>query len=197
MMTIHVNSMSFTHFLFLLAQHAAGAQQQAGPAAPPLRRQLRGQGFFEVKTATIAAMMARVTGRPVKFMQDRLDNIANGDHHGSDRYYEVELAAKADGTLLSTRYKVVDNYGAYIQFRRGPARQLARPGRRPLPHEQHRLRPHRGVDQQVPAGAPTGASAPRVGNWILERMVDLMARELDMDPVDIRRMNFIQPDQFP
>ena len=70
-----------------------------------------GEGVAVV-AATIAAMMARVTGRPVKFMQDRLDNIANGDHHGSDRYYEAELAARSDGTMLSARFKVVDNYGA-------------------------------------------------------------------------------------
>ena len=195
MMTIHVNSMSFTHFLFLLANTLRVPSNKLDLQPHPSGGSF-GAKFFEVKTATIAAMMARITGRPVKFMQDRLDNIANGDHHGSDRYYEVELAAKADGTLLSTRYKVVDNYGAYIQFGVGQhGNSLAQA-----------VGPYRmssiGYDltavltNKCQQGAYRGFGS-EVGNWILERMVDLMARELDMDPVDIRRMNFIQPDQFP
>ncbi|MCY4632417.1 MAG: xanthine dehydrogenase family protein molybdopterin-binding subunit, partial [bacterium] len=195
MLTIHVNSMSFTHFLFLLANTLRVPSNKLDLHPHPSGGSF-GAKFFEVKTATIAGMMARITGRPVKFMQDRLDNIANGDHHGSDRYYEAELAAKSDGTMLSARFKVVDNYGAYIQFGVGQhGNSLAQA-----------VGPYRmssiGYDltavltNKCQQGAYRGFGS-EVGNWILERMVDLMATELDMDPVDIRRMNFIQPDQFP
>ena len=59
---------------------------------------------------------ARMAGRPVKYIEDRIDNITACDNHGSDRTYDVELALDADHRMTALRYKVVDDYGAYFQF---------------------------------------------------------------------------------
>ena len=50
------------------------------------------------------------------YLEDRVDNISNCDHHGSDRVYDVELALMRDGTMRSLKIDTVDDYGAYIQF---------------------------------------------------------------------------------
>jgi CO/xanthine dehydrogenase Mo-binding subunit len=64
---------------------------------------------------TIAATLARAVGRPVKFVEDRMDNIMSSDNHASDRIYEAELAVK-DGMMTGLRFAVIDDYGAYLQY---------------------------------------------------------------------------------
>ena len=54
----------------------------------------------------------KATGRPVKFVEDRVDNLAANDNVGPDRVYDAELAVAEDGTFLSLRLGIVDDYGA-------------------------------------------------------------------------------------
>jgi len=58
------------------------------------------------KVFLLAAGWPAFSGRPVKFMEDRLDQMSNGDNHGADRVYEAELALKPRGTMLSLRFTV-------------------------------------------------------------------------------------------
>ena len=59
---------------------------------------------------------SRASGRPVKYIEDRIDNITASDNHGSDRIYDVELALDANHRMTALRYKVVDDYGACFQY---------------------------------------------------------------------------------
>src|SRR2546430_17280601 len=68
------------------------------------------------KVITIAGILAKASGRPVKFMEDRIDNLAASDSHASDRSYGAELAVTADGRLLSLPIDLVDDYGAHFQL---------------------------------------------------------------------------------
>jgi len=149
-----------------------------------------------VKAAAITGMLAKHVGRPVKYLEDRVDNISNCDHHGSDRLYHVELAVMKDGTLRSIRIDVIDDYGGYIQFGVGhhgnALAQVVGPYR--IGSVQYRVRAV--LTNKCQQGAYRGFGS-EVNNWMLERMVDLAARKLNMDPVEIRRRNLIQPDQFP
>jgi carbon-monoxide dehydrogenase large subunit len=195
MLDIHCNSLTFTHFLFMLAGTLKIPSNKLN-IQPHSAGGSFGSKFWAVKVAVVAGMLAKKLGRPVKLVEDRVDNMSNSDHHGSDRIYDIELAAMRDGTLRTFRLKVVDDYGAYIQFGTGThGNSLAQV-----------VGPYRigSVQYQVQAvltnkcqqGAYRGFGS-EVTNWMLERMVDLVAGELGMDRVDIRRRNFIAPDQFP
>jgi len=195
MLTIRVNSLTLTSFLFMLANTLKVPSNKLDLRPFPAGGSF-GSKFWAVKVGAIAGMLSKLTGKPVKFIEDRVDHFVNSDQHGSDRIYYAELAAMNDGTLKSLRIRVVDSYGAYMQFGVGQhGNALAQC-----------VGPYRigSIEYQVQAvttnkcqqGAYRGFGS-EVQNWVLERMVDLAARELDMDLAEIRRKNFIQPDQFP
>ena len=195
MMTIHANSLSFTSYLFMLAGTLRVPSNKLD-MHPVSAGGSFGSKLWEVKTPTIAGMMSRLTGRPVKFMQDRMDNIANGDHHGSDRRYEVQLAVMNDGTMRSIKITTVEDYGAYIQFGVGHHGNALAQVTGPYKINSVYYDVTAVLTNKCQQGAYRGFGS-EVGNWALERMVDLAAAELEMDPAEIRRMNLLDADQFP
>ena len=142
------------------------------------------------------AFLAKLVGRPVKYVEDRVTHIVNNDHAGSDRWYDAELAFDDDGTLLALRIDCVDDYGAYLQFGTGThgngLSQIVGPYR--IKDVQYSL--HAVLTNKNQQGAYRGFGA-EVSNWMLERLVDMAARDLGMNRVEIRRRNLITPDQFP
>lgn len=152
--------------------------------------------FFAPKPAIIAGMVSKVTGRPAKFMEDRFDHMMNCDGHAEDRYYEASLAVTSEGEFLSFKIKVVDDYGAYFQFGPGShANTLSQATGlytiKSLEYDMTSVLTNKC--QQAPY---RGFGTPPTC-FVLERLIDKAARELGRDVVDIRRQNFIQPDQFP
>ncbi len=148
------------------------------------------------KVILIAGALAKATGRAVKYVEDRADNLAANDNLGPDREYDAELALRRDGELLGLRLAVVDDYGAYFRFAHGQhgnaLSQPVGPYRiRSLEYDLCAVLTNK--DQQ---GFFRGAGSDP-GNFVLERLVDKAARELDLDPAEIRRRNFIAPDEFP
>jgi hypothetical protein len=75
-----------------------------------------GSKHFLAKVIGIAGALSKVTGRPVKFMEDRLDNLMANDSQGPERIYDAELAVTKDGQFLSLRLRTIDDYGAYFIF---------------------------------------------------------------------------------
>jgi carbon-monoxide dehydrogenase large subunit len=195
MLTIYCNSLTFTHFLFMVANTLKIPSNKLDIRPTPAGGSF-GSKFWAVKVAVLAGMLARLTGRPVKFIEDRVDNISNCDHHGSDRIYDVELAVMKDGTLRSLKIDVVDDYGAYIQFGTGTHGNSLAQVVGPYRIRSVRYGVHAVLTNKCQQGAHRGFGS-EVTNWVVERMVDLAARALAMDPVEIRRRNFIRPDQFP
>ena len=195
MMTIYINSLTFTSYLFLLANTLKIPSNRLDMHPLPAGGSF-GSKLWAVKVPAIAGMLSKLTGRPVRYVEDRIENMSNCDHHGSDRVYEAELAVMKDGTLRSLRLSTVDDYGAYIQFGVGhhgnALAQVVGPYR--IGSVQYRVRAV--LTNKCQQGAYRGFGS-EVNNWMLERMVDLAARKLEMDPVEIRRKNFIRPDQFP
>ena len=195
MMSIHANSLSFTSYLFMLSGTLKIPSNKLD-MHPMSAGGSFGSKLWEVKTPAIAGMMSRLTGRPVKFVQDRMENIANGDHHGSDRRYEVSLAVMNDGTMKSIKVKTVEDYGAYIQFGVGHHGNALAQVTGPYTINSVYYDVTAVLTNKCQQGAYRGFGS-EVNNWVIERIVDLAAVELDMDPVELRRMNFIEPDQFP
>jgi len=195
MMTIYCNSVTFTYLLFLVANTLKIPSNKLDMVPCPAGGSF-GSKFWAVRVPILAGMLAKLVGRPVKFIEDRLDNIFTSDHHGSDRLYEVEMAAMRDGTLRSMRIKVIDDYGAYIQFGVGThgnsLAQVVGPYKiKSLSYELYAV-----LTNKCQQGAYRGFGS-EVTNWMVERMVDLVARQLNLDPAEIRRKNFIQPHEFP
>ena len=155
-----------------------------------------GSKLFATKPTVIAGMCSRAVGHPVVYLEDRIDNMSNCDHHGSDRVYDVELAVMRDGTLRSISIDTVDDYGAYIQFGVGHHGNALAQVTGPYTIGSVRYRVRAALTNKNQQGAYRGFGS-EVNNWMLEQMVDKAAVELGIDPVQIRRQNFIQPAQFP
>jgi 2-furoyl-CoA dehydrogenase large subunit len=92
-----------------------------------------------LKHSVLVGHLARRLGAPVRFIEDRLENLRGGDAHGPDRIFDVEMAFAADGTVRAMRMRALDDVGAYAG-RALPARQADRRDRRALPHQERRLR---------------------------------------------------------
>jgi CO/xanthine dehydrogenase Mo-binding subunit len=194
-MTIHTNSISMTWLSFALAGTLRVPSNKLDLVPYPSGGSF-GARFSCWRAMTTAALGSKVTGRPVKYVEDRLDHITNGDHHASDRRYAMQLAVTRDGIFKSLRTEVIDDYGAYIHFGVGThgnaLAQFTGPYR--IASAEYRLRAV--LTNKTQQGAYRGFGA-EVANWALERLVDKAARTLELDPAEIRRRNFIQPDQFP
>ena len=194
-LTIHANSISMTWFSFVLA-NTLKVQSNKLNIIPYASGGSFGARFCCWRAITTAGVMAKITGRPVKYFEDRLDHITNGDQHASDRYYNVELALKSDGTFVSFKTDVVDDYGAYCFLGVGThgnsMAQVTGPYR--IKSTEYHLRAV--LTNKTQQGAYRGFGA-EVANWALERVVEKAAQQLGLDPAEIRRKNFIQPEEFP
>jgi carbon-monoxide dehydrogenase large subunit len=148
------------------------------------------------KVIGIAGMLAKRSGRPVKFMEDRVDNLIASENLACDRFYDVELAVTKDGVFKSIRVKVVDDYGAYFQFGHGTHGNALAQVTGPYRMGSFEYTVQCVLTNKCQQGVFRGAGSD-AGNFCLERLVDAAAQELGIDRVEIRRRNFIAPDSFP
>jgi len=146
----------------------------------------------------ITALLSRKTGgRPVKWIEDRIEYITGGGSQAWDRHYEVALAVKKDGTVTGLKVKLLDDLGATGEGfgAIGAAKPLASfTGCYAIPVAEYDLT--LVATNKLPAG-PYRGMGPPPHNFVLEQMMDIAARGLGIDPAEIRRKNFIPPDRFP
>jgi aerobic carbon-monoxide dehydrogenase large subunit len=139
---------------------------------------------------------ARRLGRPVKWTSDRREGFVT-DEHGRDNVSTVELALDPDGTFLALRVAINLNVGAYLTQRSaGPGTNniggVAGVYTTPAIHHQTT-----GVfSNTTPTGPYRGAGRPEA-TFAIERVIDVAARELKMDPIALRRKNLIPPSAMP
>ncbi len=155
-----------------------------------------GGKFWVPRNMVLVGMFAMDTGQHVKYIEDRWEDLIVGDNHGEDRRYDAELALDGDGRMLGMRFRVVEDYGAY--FLLGPAANSS-----PLAQATGPYRiPSLQVDftavltNKTNQGAYRGLGASPMA-MVLESLVDAAADRLGLPPEEIRRRNFIQPDEFP
>jgi 2-furoyl-CoA dehydrogenase large subunit len=148
------------------------------------------------KQMYLTAVAALVTDRPVRFLEDRLENMQSSDGHGPDRAYEIRVAASADGVVDAIDVRILEDLGAYSG--RGP-RQIVKPTAAVV--GPYRIRNVRyggyGVLTCKTNQVPFRGAGQSPHNFLLERAMDQVARELGMDRVELRRRNYIGPDEFP
>lgn len=155
-----------------------------------------GSKLFIHKVPIIAATLSRATGRPVKYLEDRLENLSSCDHHGSDRYYECELALDAERNMTALRCDVIDDYGAYFQFGIGHHGNALSQITGPYKIRSVEAKITAVLTNKCQQGAYRGFGS-EVSNFVLERMVDAACDELDLDRIAFRRQNFIKKADFP
>jgi CO/xanthine dehydrogenase Mo-binding subunit len=148
------------------------------------------------KVIAIAGMLAKRAGRPVKFMEDRVDNLTACENLACDRFYDVALAVDAQGVFTSLRITVVDDYGAYFQFGHGTHGNALAQATGPYRIPSFEYTVQCVLTNKCQQGVFRGAGSD-ANNFALERLVDAAAQELRLDRLEIRRRNFIPPDQFP
>jgi carbon-monoxide dehydrogenase large subunit len=144
----------------------------------------------------LVSWIAKQLARPIKYVETRSENF-QAMTHGRDQVQYVEAAAKRDGTLLALRMKIYSNLGAYHHLLT-PAIATFTPMMAPGCYKLEALECELiGVfTNTMSTDAYRGAGRPEA-TYLIERMVDLVAKELNLDPVDVRRKNFIQPHEFP
>lgn len=145
--------------------------------------------------AVLLTWLARQTGRPVRWTETRGDNML-AMTHGRDQRQTVTIGGRRDGTIEAYRLDIVQNVGAYPRmgaFLPAFTRMMAG-GVYDIPRVESTA--HCVVTNTTPIGAYRGAGRPEA-TAAIERAVDLFAAEIAMDPGEVRRRNFIQPEQFP
>ncbi|WP_417518284.1 xanthine dehydrogenase family protein molybdopterin-binding subunit [Minwuia sp.] len=156
-----------------------------------------GSKIYHYAEEAIMTVAAKVIGRPVKWTSDRSEAFLS-DAHARDHITTVELALDQDGKFLALREFTIANMGAYLSTFAPSiptylhATLLAGQYTTPVIYAEVKA----AFTNTVPVDAYRGAGRPEA-TYLLERIVDKAAAEMGMDPVAIRRKNFIQPDQFP
>jgi CO/xanthine dehydrogenase Mo-binding subunit len=193
--TVHCNTSMYTYVGWLCAVSLGVPATQLN-IVPTLAGGSFGSKLFLHRVIVLTASLARLAGRPVKYIEDRLDNMTNADAHGSDRLYEAELAMKSDGTMVSLRYQVIDDYGAYLQYGYGTHGNAFSQVVGPYRINSVEARVIAVLSNKCQQGAYRGFGS-EVANFVIERMADVAAKELGIDPIEIRRRNLIRPEEFP
>ncbi|MGE0875821.1 MAG: xanthine dehydrogenase family protein molybdopterin-binding subunit [Burkholderiales bacterium] len=135
--------------------------------------------------------------RPVKWRGERSEDFLAA-HMGRDQHYDGELALDSDGRILALRMHMQANFGAVpvgstavIPLLLGPKVQTTVYH---VPVVDYRIK---GVlTNTMATGAYRGAGRPEA-NYLMERLIEQAGRDLRLDPAEIRRRNFIRPEQFP
>ena len=143
----------------------------------------------------VAAAAARALGRPVKWTESRSENMVSLVH-GRDFVMSAKLGLKLDGTIVGLDAKVVANGGAYpaIGAILPILTQMMSPGVYDIPKVHFDA--VTAVTNTTTTGAYRGAGRPEA-TQLIERVLDVAADDLGLDPAEMRRRNYLRPDGFP
>ena len=143
----------------------------------------------------VIPLAARMLGRPVKWVEDRREHFIATKQQG-DQTWSLEVAADDDGTIRGVRGRVIADAGAYTNY--GLILPITTvfpmPGPYAIPSIDVKVD---AVFTNTPTKVPVrGAGRPNAA-YAMERMIEVIARNLDLDPADVRARNFVRADQFP
>jgi len=146
----------------------------------------------------VACVAARLSGRPVKFIADRLESFL-ADIHCRDHEVHARMAFSAIGEILGIEVDDLFNAGAYGQYPRtsiAEGNQITRLTGAPYRHEHYRAGLRMAFLNKSILGHIRSVGHP-IACAVTERLVDMGATELKLDPIEIRRMNYLADDDFP
>jgi len=144
----------------------------------------------------IALLVARRLGKPVKWTETRSESLMSA-HHGRDQILYIDIASDREGNLKGLRCRILSDMGAYLR--------LVSPGVPVLgafmyvgiyKFPAYRFDCRGIFTNKVPTDAYRGAGRPEA-TFAIERIMDELAVELGMDPLELRRKNWIKAEEFP
>src|SRR3989475_7810502 len=146
----------------------------------------------------VACAVARRLGRPTKWIEDRRENLL-AMTQAREQVIEAQVAADRDGRLLALRAHIACDSGAYSVYPltavlepMGTAQIMPGPYRLPA----YAYSTMAVATHKAPVGAYRGVGMT-VGVFVMERLVDKVAATTGIDPAEVRRRNFIRPEEFP
>ena len=144
----------------------------------------------------VLPLLAQRLGRPVKWVETRREHLCTAVH-AREQWHDMQLAVARDGTILAMRAEILSDQGAYTRSLGVLCPSLTAAGL-PGPYRFHnyQCRVRVALTNKAPAAAYRGAGQPEAV-FATERIVDRLAQELGLDPAEVRRKNFIRPDEFP
>lgn len=157
-------------------------------------------GGFGAKIATypeqvLTAAIAMRLGRPVRWEESRRENLV-AMSHGRAQIHEATLYAARDGKVRRVEWDVLQDAGAYPLYGAEIPLFTKRMTAGPYLIPEIDFRSRSVVTNTTPTHAYRGAGRPEA-TLTLERLLDMLAAELGLDPAEVRRRNFIPPDAFP
>ncbi|HWO65670.1 MAG TPA: molybdopterin cofactor-binding domain-containing protein [Umezawaea sp.] len=144
----------------------------------------------------LTLLVARRLGKPVKWTESRTESMLSA-HHGRDQIQQLTISARRDGTVTGLKVDLLADMGAYLR--------LVTPGVPILgafmfnaiyKFPAYRFTCVNVFTNKVPTDAYRGAGRPEA-TFAIERLMDELAVELDMEPMELRRKNWIKHEEFP
>lgn len=157
-----------------------------------------GQKAHVYPEEVVAVALAMRLGRPVSWVEDRVENLLAASH-ARDQRVRVKVAADAEGRLLAIDADVLCDTGAYGVFPHGHVLEaLGTPAMIPGPYRlaAYRYRSRSVATNKAPEGAYRGVGLP-VSALVHERVMDVLAAELGLEPAEIRRRNLVTAGDMP
>ena len=149
-----------------------------------------------IKQTVLVGYLSRKLGAPVRFLEDRLDNMSGGDAHGPDRIFDVTMAFDDQGVVSSLKIRALDDVGAY-------------PGRAPLqlgkpitalcgPYRVNSIEYEAiSVTSNKTGQVPVRGFGQSPTNFAIETGLDHVAARLEIDRAEVRRRNLVRRNEFP
>jgi carbon-monoxide dehydrogenase large subunit len=144
----------------------------------------------------VCSVVSKQLGMPIKWVEDRSEAFV-ATTHGRDIIGYIDVAARKDGKVLGLKMRLIADIGAYNMLLTAAIptlTMLMANGTYDIPAIRTTLT--EVFTNKTPTDAYRGAGRPEA-TYFVERAMDMLARELNMDPAELRRRNFIKPNQFP
>lgn len=143
----------------------------------------------------VIPMAAMTIGRPVKWIEDRKEHFVATTQQ-RDQIWDLQIAADAVGKILAVRGNAIHDHGAYVPY--GLLLPLTSLSPLPGPYSLEAIDVTMDVvfTNATPTSPVRGAGRPHAA-FVMERAIDWVARKLGLDPAEVRRRNFVRPEQMP
>ena len=194
-LTVHPSAQDPHRPLANLSHSLARDPERIRVVVPDVGGAFGSKGVIGPEVVAVAAAAIRV-GRPVKWVEDRLENFLAA-YQGRGLEADGELAVASDGRFLALRAHLYADLGAYLYPTTavpGHTTAMLLTGAYAIPAAEVTL--VGAATNKPPTGPYRGAGRPEAA-LVIERLVDLAARELGIDPFELRRRNFVPRDAFP
>jgi carbon-monoxide dehydrogenase large subunit len=142
----------------------------------------------------LVAYLAKRLGRPVKWVETRIEHLTNV-RHGRDQIHYLQAAVRSDGRVMALKSKIIADFGATTRFINSlPAAALYTTGAYDI--QCHQVDAFGVLTNKTPQGPVRGIGKADAA-YVIERFMDIVARQLNLDPAEIRMKNFVREDAFP